>query len=506
MTAKVKLYSYARFSSDKQKEGDSIHLQLTLAEEFVASKPQLNLELVNDYQDDGVSAHKGRNVTVGRLGEFLKDVKVGRIEKRSWLGIEDFDRLSRQNYWDAKTVFEEIMNAGITVVTFRDGKVFDLEGLRKNSFDFMMSLMQMVSANEYVARMEHRSKAVWRAKREVAQKTGKIMSSNVPEWIDTINEGEPLPSGKYEKQHFELNEEKSAIVRQLTDLFLNGLGCQTIARKFNIDCVKCLRKGKCWMPGNVRAILNNEALCGRYVHRAKRGEKPDMILETYYPPIVSKATYSEIVLLLSNKSNSKPRAINSLANPLSGLCRCSVCGSLMTRVSQRAYRGRKPYQKLVCIAAKTGKHKYRSIEVDTVIGHLNMLMTFPQAFSFDNDNALIALQTKRSDYEMRIARLTNEMGLMGGSAAIRKALAGIEADLAALDKAIAEEAGKAVYANAKRMTERLVETRAAFKSTSMDAEAVNGLLRRLFKGIKVDIEASELFCTWQDGKVSVLTV
>ena len=35
---------------------------------------------------------------------------------------------------------------------------------------------------------------------------------------------------------------------------------------------------------------------------------------------------------------------------------------------------------------------------------------------------------------------------------------------------------------------------------------LNGLLRRLFSSITVDIENGEVFATWQSGKVSVLTV
>jgi hypothetical protein len=114
---KIKLYSYASFSSDKQKEGDSIHRQLTMAEEYVATHPQYNFELINKYQDDCRSAHHNKHITVGRLGEFLKDVKSGIIPKGSWVGCEAFDRLNRQPYWEAKDVFEELMNAGITVVT-----------------------------------------------------------------------------------------------------------------------------------------------------------------------------------------------------------------------------------------------------------------------------------------------------------------------------------------------------------------------------------------------------
>ena len=39
-----------------------------------------------------------------------------------------------------------------------------------------------------------------------------------------------------------------------------------------------------------------------------------------------------------------------------------------------------------------------------------------------------------------------------------------------------------------------------------DATVLNGLLRRLFSSITVDIENGEVFATWQSGKVSVLTV
>jgi DNA invertase Pin-like site-specific DNA recombinase len=520
---KVKLYSYARFSSNSQREGTSIVRQLSLAEEFVVTHPQFNLQLINQYQDESRSGYHGKHLTVGRLGEFLKDVKSGRVEKNSWCGVEDFDRLSRQNYWDAKAVFEEMMNAGITIVTFKNGNTFDLQSLRKAPYEFMTALMSMVGANEYTERMSERSLDNWRRKREAAVTTGKIMTSNVPVWINNVVD-ERSPTGRILKSHFELNEENAAIVRQVVDLFLNkSMGCQTLCRKLNLEGVKCLRKGKFWGPANVRAVLNNEALCGRYSHKGT-------VIESYFPPLVTKHDYAEIQLLLKSGNNSKLRACPTPANPLQGLCRCSICNSLMTRVSQRAYRGRKPYQKLICISAKNGGHKYRSIEVDTVIGALNMLLTMPVSFSANVDDPMVALQAKRTDKEQRIVRLTNEMALMGGSQAIRRALTGLEADLTTIDAAIVEEASRAGYGDAQRMGERLAEAKAALggaviglsfaerlASGSMvptvyerrgpaTAETVNASLRRLFKGIKIDIEAGEVFATWLDGRVSVLTV
>ena len=56
------------------------------------------------------------------------------------------------------------------------------------------------------------------------------------------------------------------------------------------------------------------------------------------------------------------------------------------------------------------------------------------------------------------------------------------------------------YPNVKRMTERTIEARAAMKGTVDPLEAMNGILRRLFKGLKMDIEAGESFAEWLDGK------
>jgi hypothetical protein len=100
--------------------------------------------------------------------------------------------------------------------------------------------------------------------------------------------------------------------------------------------------------------------------------------------------------------------------------------------------------------------------------------------------------------------------------------------MAALDQQIAEEASKAVYSNAQRMNERLIEAREAMGGAvigpsfadrlkgvpvglpsdrkALGAEAINGLLRRLFKAIKIDIQQNEIWATWLDGRTSVLTV
>src|ERR1039457_7172226 len=88
-------YSYQRFSSIKQKKGDSTTRQTGAAELFAK---QFNLELRQTFSDDGVSGFKGKNFSnESALSAFLKLVDSGEIEKGSCLIVENMDRLSRQS-------------------------------------------------------------------------------------------------------------------------------------------------------------------------------------------------------------------------------------------------------------------------------------------------------------------------------------------------------------------------------------------------------------------------
>ena len=62
-------YSYQRFSSDAQSEGDSLRRQKELARKYVDENSELGLTLDTalNMTDLGVSAFKGDNMTTGAL-------------------------------------------------------------------------------------------------------------------------------------------------------------------------------------------------------------------------------------------------------------------------------------------------------------------------------------------------------------------------------------------------------------------------------------------------------
>lgn len=64
MSSKQKLYSYVRWSSEKQSTGTSSERQTSRAMRFAEEN---ELEYV-EIKDAGVSAFKGKNTTQGKLG------------------------------------------------------------------------------------------------------------------------------------------------------------------------------------------------------------------------------------------------------------------------------------------------------------------------------------------------------------------------------------------------------------------------------------------------------
>lgn len=88
-------YSYVRFSSDRQKHGQSLSRQTKLSADWCAANGAV-LDTELNLHDLGVSAFRGKNLNEGALGAFVKAVDEGRVPKGSYLLIESFDRLSRQ--------------------------------------------------------------------------------------------------------------------------------------------------------------------------------------------------------------------------------------------------------------------------------------------------------------------------------------------------------------------------------------------------------------------------
>lgn len=69
---RLRLYSYIRYSSERQGKGNSIERQKSyIADMAKQIAAEYDLDIFEEYQDLGVSAYKGKNVQEGALSDFI---------------------------------------------------------------------------------------------------------------------------------------------------------------------------------------------------------------------------------------------------------------------------------------------------------------------------------------------------------------------------------------------------------------------------------------------------
>ena len=326
-------YSYLRFSSRAQADGDSIRRQTEASRDYARQHGFVLDESlrINDY---GVSAYNGQNVKSGALGEFLREVKAGNVPRGSWLLVESLDRISRQAMTKAASLFLEILDAGITIVTLMDGQVYSQEKVDSNLGSIFMSLVIMSRANDESETKSKRQKEVWKKKRENA--ASERICSNCPGWL------EPSEDGK----SFRVIESRAEIVRKMYEDTLHGVGQVRIRRELQERGEECWgrknRKGKRWGLASIYQILHNPAVIGAFQpckrdgrNRAPVGEPiPD-----YYPAIVDKEVFAKVQEIGSGHKAFKGSKEGKISSLFTGLAFSA-------------------YDDTPCCYYSTGKHAY----------------------------------------------------------------------------------------------------------------------------------------------------
>lgn len=338
-----KAFSYLRFSTPEQAKGDSRRRQLEAASEY-ARLNGLELDTELRLHDEGVSAFRAKNARQGALGKFLQAVDEGLVPEGSFLLVENLDRVSRAAPWDALPIFQQIINAGITIVTLQDQRVWSVADIRENPFRIFESLMVMIRANEESLVKARRLKAAWNNKR--ANATSTRLTKIAPAWV-TPARG---------KNGFELVPERAAVVRRIFDMAADGSGQHRIAAVLNDEGVPTFGRARHWHRSYIKKILANPAAIGRAVPHeiaetpdGKRRRRPLTPVEDYFPAVVDKDQF-DIVQAISRGGRSRSGRHTQVRNILAGLAKCPRCGAGVTRWTD----GRRHY--LVCTGkrARTG--------------------------------------------------------------------------------------------------------------------------------------------------------
>lgn len=325
----TKAYSYIRFSTKEQLKGDSLRRQTESSEIYLKDHPELTLDTDMNMFDSGFSAYKGKNISHGALGKFLKLAEDGKLAKGSVLLIENIDRLSRLKPMDALRIFDKIIHAGIKIVTLQSGTEYSEESINRIPGQLFMIVGEIQRANQEVERKSFLVGKAWENKRKQAINGDRKMTSKCPDWLELSEDN----------KEFTINEDAQFSINLIFDKKLEGKGSDKIATEMNQSPYwKPLgRKGKkpSWRKSYVDKLLHNDRrLLGELQFYRLIDDERVPIGEPfmYYPPIIEQDKFDRVQAQIKRNfqlkgfSGGRNGKMNNLFSPIAV---CFFCGSPM---------------------------------------------------------------------------------------------------------------------------------------------------------------------------------
>lgn len=348
-TKPPRAFSYIRFSSAGQAQGDSLRRQTDKSIEW-CDRNNVQLDETLTFQDLGVSGFTGAHLKEGAaLAHFLSMVQEGKIPKGSYLLIEDMDRLSRLPLMQALDLFRGIIESGIIIVTLGDNQQHDRKSL-DNLSGLLIPLVSMQKAHESSQRTSERVKSAWSQKR--TKLSTDIFTSICPAWI------------KSEDGAFKPINEKVDTLKMIFQLALDGLSALMICKKLNHDQVPVLSPGKRWYESSLKRLLKDRRVIGEFQPhvretRTKRVPSGDPI-PNYYPAVISEDMFHRLQAQYTRRKRTISKTGEAYPNLFARFIFCH-CGSKITRIPSGKYKGAFRYATVVCEDARVGKGcKHRS--------------------------------------------------------------------------------------------------------------------------------------------------
>ncbi len=287
---KVRAGLYMRVSTEDQaREGFSLPEQKERLEAYCKLN---NFEIVDYYEDAGISAKKGNyRPEWERLKEDIKSKKINTM-----IALKQ-DRITRSIYdWENILSFLEENEAYLDFV-------YDDINTTTSNGRMISRIMMSVSQNE-IERTSERTKVGL---------AGAIKQGHIPH---------QAPIGyKHVDKMLVPDEATKDIVIRIFNLYHNGLSYQKIANLFKEE--KVLGKEN-WRDNTILHIIENEIYKGDFIH-GKRTKNP-----TYYEnvvePIISKELWEECQHQKRNNSRAYSRTLTYI---FLQKCLCPKCGRIL---------------------------------------------------------------------------------------------------------------------------------------------------------------------------------
>ena len=516
-TEPPRVYSYTRFSTAEQSQGDSKRRQADGTARWIERKNVQRLAegvapVVLDealrLHDLGVSAFRGANTGEDRgLGGFLFACRQGLIPPGSYLLVESLDRISRMTPRRVSRLLDDIVDAGVTIATLSDGQEYDAHRLDSDPTALLIALMVSWRAHEESKVKGQRVAAAW-AERRRKMREGLIplLTRRGPAWLS------------WNGETWEERQPHGDTVRMIYRMTLEGVGEHRIAERLNTEGVPVMGSGAMWHRSTVAKLLRNPAAIGTLTPgrvdygTGKRERRLEAAIPGAYPAVISEADWLAVRALKDGLAPSvKGRGAKApLSNLFAGLARCPDCGAAMTRV----YKGGGPKggkAKLVCTRAKAGAadHPYRSVPLDILHDAFEgdwqaIIASVPAGEAgagLDAEHGNLAAVISATEDELeRLADLCHRQpsqSLASRARALEAQLVSLRGDLSRLEDARAIVDHGLVMARVGALADAMGQGEE--EARPLDIPRVNAALRTLFEGVTVDHRQGVLALHWRQG-------
>ncbi len=508
-------YSYVRFSTVEQRKGTSLERQTAAARKY-AEEHGLELDTELDLQDLGVSGFRLKNAETGALGLFLRAVEDGRVPKGSYLLVENIDRLTRSNMFDAQTLFMNILRAGITVVTLTNNQTYSRESINTDPTQTLFLVVELMRANQESARKGQLVSDAKERKRQrlmSGETLAKPYTKQTPAWI----------AWNAEDKSYQLIPERADVVRFVFQQSDAGWGLDRVARALNMrgeptwGAVGSKRKGDHWRGSYLRKIVASKAPIGMFTphkttHERDTGRRKDIPLDAValWPAVVDEELYWRVSRRTQARAPRGKNADRAPTNAFAGVLRCARCGGTVIRVSKGVAHGRgRENVYLVCARAHNRAHgceylavRYRDVEDAFKSNVEHVIRTAPRgkntaAIDRRINNLLVGVELLESE-----TRDAAEFAAQEKTPAARELFRAKEAELERTRATLRDLRGQRNTLTTASVRSRLKEVYEAFSAEPLSPATANAAVKQAIKTITLDAREATLALLWHHSEES----
>ena len=313
MIRKIRCAAYCRVSSSSNDQLHSYTAQVKFySEMFNGSETE---ELVDIYADEGITG-----TSEDKRDEFkrlITDCKRGKIDRIYTKSISRFAR----NTKDCLKNLRLLKSLGINV--FFEKENIDTSNI---SDEMMITLMGGLAQEESTSISQNMR---WSIRKRMANGT---FEQSLPPFGYIKNDGKLI-----------IEPNNAKIVKEIFDMYSNGLGANMIAEKLNdMGILTGMNKTK-WNHKMVIYILTNEKYIGDTLLQKSyttdvlpvkkvynRGERDKFYIENTHAPIISKEVFNSVQDLIAERKEKYYTPANK-KHVLSSIIKCSYCSKTYKR-------------------------------------------------------------------------------------------------------------------------------------------------------------------------------